>query len=404
MARFGQGLIQGLINPGYELNTTGMMAGGLAGSIAERRKQEEQKEMARRMAMLEAGGQSITEKANQAKQRQQSTLLGQVMTAPEELAGTAQRAATQANIPIAQVTAAANERRAGAKAGQTQAQNQAVATFFKAQGRPDLEELAIQGVIPPSSVKSFLGMSEEAVKKSFAAGKNDYIDDEGNYYSVTTVRDPSSGSTQTRYTPITPGAPSTPVGKITPVGGAYSETADQKRNRQIEESGGSTQAKKYGELRVQAVTNIPSLASSVDGFDRALALLDNVETGGVVQTANTALERFFGTMSGDKAELQLRLGLEMFSQLKPFFGGVISDSERGAIEEIYAGLKKGNAANAAIVRSLKNSLEKTLDAARIMSKAETFEEYNDKMSRLYPENTGSDNEVVYQWGSGGRTQ
>jgi hypothetical protein len=44
MARFGQGLIQGLINPGYELNTTGMMAGGLAGSIAERRKQELQKQ------------------------------------------------------------------------------------------------------------------------------------------------------------------------------------------------------------------------------------------------------------------------------------------------------------------------------------------------------------------------
>lgn len=44
MARFGQGLIQGLINPGYELNTTGMMAGGLAGRIAERKKEELQRQ------------------------------------------------------------------------------------------------------------------------------------------------------------------------------------------------------------------------------------------------------------------------------------------------------------------------------------------------------------------------
>jgi hypothetical protein len=66
------------------------------------------------------------------------------MTAPEELAGTAQRAAVQGNVPIAEVTAAAKERRAGQAQQPDKKRQQGIETLTQIANRSDTSNPNVQ--------------------------------------------------------------------------------------------------------------------------------------------------------------------------------------------------------------------------------------------------------------------
>ena len=84
----------------------------------------------------------------------------------------------------------------------------------------------------------------------------------------------------------------------------------------------------------------------------------------------------------------------MFARLKPLFGGIISDSERLAIIEIHAGLKKGNAANISILKRLKEETDKAYRKARLALTADTYEEYISQAKQFYPEDPTEQKDTV----------
>lgn len=220
----------------------------------------------------------------------------------------------------------------------------------------------------------------DAASSQFDAFKQ-YVDEEGNYFDAAVISDPNTGTQRRSIVPLNPAAP-TPVGKLTAVSSAQiAERGEVK----VDTAGRAEEAKKWGDIRVQSAVELPVIKESVDNIDTALRLLDTVETGGPINTAGTAIERFLGDMSGDKAELQVLMGNEMYKRLKPLFGGVISEGERQVVEEIYAGLKKGNKANAGILRSLRGTLEASYKRMQMARRSDTFEDYNTALDKLFPE-------------------
>jgi len=210
MARFGQGLIQGLINPGYELNTTGMMAGGLAGSIAERKKEEAEKEQIQQTVaslMKDESPQRIRQGAAALFQKDPAAaqmLLNRAQEVSQKMAqltgvdaSAARRAQNEMKARLAQATTEARgERQTQEK---EQAKKNALSSYVSAQASPKLVPLVEAGVITPSNVNQFIQSPKEvdwaAVVKSakytpesVQAAKN------ANDFSLLTTLNGSSGT------------------------------------------------------------------------------------------------------------------------------------------------------------------------------------------------------------------
>jgi hypothetical protein len=185
MARFGQGLIQGLINPGYGLNTTGMMAGGLAGSIAERRKEEDKKaKVAQTVSTLmqDDSPQRIRQGAAALFQDDPQAAAMLLDRAKE----VAQRMAQLTGVPEGAARAEANAMqgrvRAASEKGMAerettdkeQAKKNALSTYVAGQGASTLTPLVDAGVITGSNVNNFIKDPKETDWASIAkSGKYD---------------------------------------------------------------------------------------------------------------------------------------------------------------------------------------------------------------------------------------
>ena len=181
MARFGQGLIQGLINPSYaeNLNAAGMMAGSLAG-----RQEEAQREEAEKARVAQTLSTLIND---QSPQRIRQGAAGLLQTNPEAAQMLMQRAGQLSSqmdqllpiVPQAQKTA--NDMRA--RLAQTvetarteretrdkeQLRQEAFTKFVAAKGNPVLAGLAQAGVITPSNFKNFLDEEDKPVNLSEGA-------------------------------------------------------------------------------------------------------------------------------------------------------------------------------------------------------------------------------------------
>ena len=75
----------------------------------------------------------------------------------------------------------------------------------------------------------------------------------------------------------------------------------------------------------------------------------------------------------------------MLKSLKPFFGGIISDSEAARLDNIYASLKKGSAANKGILKVLKRELDDAMAKAAMYQRAKTFKDFDTTMGIMFTE-------------------
>ena len=256
---------------------------------------------------------------------------------------------------------------------------------------PELTKLAAGGVLTPNNLDSFIKDTSNA---TILKGSTFTVRDEkGNNFTMIPTLNNKTKEMENKYSPIGD-APSNPIGKTVVTGGEFAQTAGEAQRQQIETKGLETREADFQKLKVAATDSIPTLNASKNNLDRATALLDSVSTGGPVNLAGTGLENFFGVKSADKAELEIRLGLEMYKSLKPLFGGVISDPEREAIEGIYASLKKGNLANKGILEKLKQELDDGIVKASLYQKSDNYNDFNLAVKQMFPEGTPSKRRVI----------
>lgn len=131
----------------------------------------------------------------------------------------------------------------------------------------------------------------------------------------------------------------------------------------------------YQTQRVESVAQIPNLQLQKESLNKAIDLLDKVETGGVINTAAYKLEDVFGVGEGNRAELSLIMAENTFNKLKPLFGGVISEGERQAIMEVYSGIGKSEEANMRILKYLNRANDVALYRAKRIAGSQKFEDF-----------------------------
>ena len=257
------------------------------------------------------------------------------------------------------------------------------ATFITAKYGEQYGKLAREGVLTPENMDDFitdLQLADNQKGSTYTAK-----DSQGNDYTMIVGYNKRTGRAENSYSPVSPNAPAIPVGKVEITGGEFAQTAGERAALEVQTAGQKEQETTYQEKRVEMVAMLPELKAKHRNLTSAEALLDSVPTGGPVNLVGTGLEKFFGETSQDKAELELSFGLEMLKSLKPFFGGIISDSEAARLDNIYASLKKGSAANKGILKVLKRELDDAMAKAAMYQRAKTFKDFDTTMGIMFTE-------------------
>ena len=193
-------------------------------------------------------------------------------------------------------------------------------------------------------------------------------DEEGNLYEaqlftrndIVTGQDP----TVLDYSPFSVDAPSTPVGKLSPVR-TSGETPDEmlvrqialieaRTDAQIKSAGEGELAREYARSVGTADQTFSSSSEAVNRLSVLSQLASELETGGFTQAINLKFQKFFNTVPTNMGSFQNLAGTEMLKMLKPTFGGTISDPEREVLTELQANVTNSSNINSEII---KRSLE-----------------------------------------------
>ena len=208
------------------------------------------------------------------------------------------------------------------------------------------------------------------VSSSREGGK--WIDSKNNYYNFSVVR--TDQGEREQWIPVTPGAPPKPVGKVTPVGGAYTETADGKAQRDIKTAGGETEAEQYAKLRIDAVNSLPTIERTIYSTQKSLEVLDQIRTGGWSTAVVRSASKFLGAEPNSEAEFNLLAGQQVLAGLNAF-EGAISEGERNYLESLYQDLSRSEGANRGILELMLDTANRSLRDAKSRANSNTFGEY-----------------------------
>jgi len=160
------------------------------------------------------------------------------------------------------------------------------------------------------------------------------------------------------------------------------EMRTKDRRESWEEAGNKIEEKTYRENRSQAISAASGLTAEVNNIDKALDLATQIgATGGWLNQAKYNVESVLGVVPANKAEFILRTGEVMYQRLKPLFGGVISEGERKAVEDLYATLQKNPESNVRVLKALRNYLEMAAVKAQTYLKSKNYKQFNALMEK-----------------------
>jgi hypothetical protein len=149
------------------------------------------------------------------------------------------------------------------------------------------------------------------------------------------------------------------------------ETAEEKRAADVVAAGEKKTAEeeaKKREAREQGfIDRGIAAADSTANVRRSIALLDEVETGGIDAVA-TRIRSIFGVEGADEGELSANLGKAVLSQLRETFGAQFTAAEGERLERIEAGFGRSPATNKRLLNNVLTLMERL--AKRGMSAAE----------------------------------
>lgn len=395
MASFSRALTNALINPGFGQGMfgVGQQAGDILGGARGVRKATAEREEAEAKS-LQTGlfdlQQMVAQGAPQSAIDQAGASLAQQGAQMPQLNSAITKGAESAKAKTAESVAAENRKKA--------------MVYANKMGDKWAVGAINSGALTPESYMKdyFIPMKKEEAKAKQTSPKSEgnwsgttlgtKRDSAGNEYAVMSLKS-QGGSGKTVLSPIG-NAPKEPVGKTEWFGPRYGETGAELTSREVAEAGGKTDVQEFRKKQATVAAEFPAQIRSVDSLKRAIELLDSVETGGPITTAGNAMEAWAGQTPADKAELALLMGESALTRLKPLFGGVISEGERKAVEDLYAGMSKGNAANVGILKQMLAKIESSIATNQQILQADSPEAYREAVqSMATPKRTVSFNDL-----------
>jgi len=134
------------------------------------------------------------------------------------------------------------------------------------------------------------------------------------------------------------------------------ETGQEKREAdvqaKIKTKRGEATAKSQAERREDQINQGLDAADGFANVERALTLMNNVETGGI-DNASLKAKQFFGIEGADEAELSNRMGKAVLSQLRATFGAAFTAAEGKQLQVIEAGFGKSTEGNRRLLEQTK---------------------------------------------------
>lgn len=240
----------------------------------------------------------------------------------------------------------------------------------------------------PDMYQQFFPNEFKKSSKVQFGGQNIFKDEEGNLFYGTSKRNADTGDVQSVLSPISQNQPKKPVGKVSQTG-SYGLTATEKVGQTTEEERAKSNVKLEEEKELTDILNARKRNEAVDqkqvdrldnyiskGLDsigrlnrvnKGLELIDKVDTGGLTARAKTVTD-FFGTTSGDVAELNKILAENVLAGLENF-SGAISEGERDFLERMETNLRAGKEFNKRELKRMQRELRKRINFAIKAAKA-----------------------------------
>jgi hypothetical protein len=207
-------------------------------------------------------------------------------------------------------------------------------------------------------------------------------DDEGNVYEQQTWVNPANPS----ETKVVASDPITPeeAALVGETGLTTEEEARQKMAIAVEQAGaeadirveearGKVIAQGQGKRRASAIDDAITAADNMAGLRRAIALTEQVETGGFAYVMN-GMQKILGTQSADQGELDNLMSQSFLQQLKPIFGAQFTKAEGDLLRKIEANFQKNGRVNSVLMKKALRMLELRVAKGRAMASLEGQED------------------------------
>lgn len=204
-----------------------------------------------------------------------------------------------------------------------------------------------------------------------------YKDPDGNIWEVDLQR--TSKGTKKQYIPISPNAPETPTGRLTPIGGQFGETSVEALEREVGTAANKTTEQEFSKSRVAAVESLPELQRTKGRISRSLELIEGIQTGGFTNAVKRRAQEIFGVQPADDAEFAFLAGQQVLDGLSNFTGA-ISEGERKYLEGLYQDLSRSGFANKAILTRLLSEYESRIQDAMLKAESSDFDDYMKKLA------------------------
>lgn len=192
----------------------------------------------------------------------------------------------------------------------------------------------------------------KASKAQFGSSR-EYKDSAGNYYSGTQVRNPDTQEIEYDVIPIG-SSPDKPVGKLTPIGGAYGETSTEAAGRKLSTATAEAQMTSLQKLGDDTIYPEATKASADIGrYDIMLDLLGDMDTGKLKdwEVAVKGLGKYFGLSDESIASeevfrsLALRDAISYVGETK----GAISNMEMRLFQQASPALQNTTEGNKLLI-------------------------------------------------------
>ena len=431
MAQFSQGFLSSLGRPEMSQSLFGLGAaiGGVPGQMKQRQKEQAFNQLMQQAQQAMASGdaaalarigqqlaaagyqqeaQQFSKASREASQKAKMVEVGESMLTglPTRMREGAATLAQMGRIPEAL------EAQKAAQARQVNKGKQALATFASAKDLNIASPEAKEGFYRIASVYQVPVEDAAEIYDSFVTRVNmtgfdtsrdagTVKDEDGNLFEaqLVVVKNPVPGqkSTQIIYAPFDPSAdaPQKPKGKINIVKTADRTAGeaiqdDLKRRQgvadiEVEVAEDKETAKIFGERKGNAPENFTEASESVRRLTDLKELAEQIETGGFTNEINAGLNKFFNTVPVDFGEFQVLAGQEMIRQLKPIFGGNVSNSEREALADLNASVDKSSEINVVVINRALKEAQKRQNIARYLMNDPSADEFKGYLKALYPE-------------------
>ena len=224
-----------------------------------------------------------------------------------------------------------------------------------------------------------------------------FRDEAGNIYATVLTTDKSTGNVEAKYVNLTGGPEYDGKSKLVPVikSGEFSGMSPLEASelRAVRE-GKIQESKDFNVMRVEAAKDYSEAKSLHSNLIRALELTKEAAEsgqleGGVQAALQNAWFKVTGSTPKNIAELNQIFGESTYQRLKPLFGGVISEGERKAVEDLYMNIGKSGATNTALLNSLIGKANGAMFNYNVLMSSKSYEDYIGKLTAadVIPEET-----------------